>query len=174
MARRPYSTGAVLRPHHLVVEIITYGPVLSGPGVRATCATTRHRLGLVGGMYPYIDLVLITFGCCYGMSPHVVTNPLLSPVLGPLSSETLTEGVQTTAPIPRALTIPQSPPESVLSRPSVFPSGTSSQVAMDILLSIICTFLPYLVFHGHIRDFENTCHFTSAGPPAAPDVVCNS
>src|SRR6266702_2505466 len=32
----------------------------------------------------------------------------------------------------------------------------------------------YTPFHGHVRIFGNTCHFTTACPPAAPDVVCSS
>ncbi|KAH9171954.1 hypothetical protein EDB89DRAFT_1968185 [Lactarius sanguifluus] len=128
-----------------------------------------------------VSLVLITFECCYGVSPQVVTNPLLSPVLGPLSSETLTEGAETTAPIPRALTVPQSPPESVLSSPSVFPSGTSLQSAINEhssphISSISCVFWAPL-FRGHIRGFvwkHSSLYFGWTTVPAAPDVVCNS
>ncbi|KAI9456987.1 hypothetical protein BJY52DRAFT_527106 [Lactarius psammicola] len=161
----------------------TYSSVLSPElpqpaGVQAMDSTTRHGPGLVGGIPTSTQSSLSSLTPDAAMESRLTPpTALLSPLLGFPSSQTLTEGVETTtqgqviaetrgtnavetlpdstppevasagsisvaewrlhqsrlSPHPEAVTIPQSPPESVLSGTSEFPlsSATSLQTALS-------------------------------------------
>ncbi len=121
--------------------------------VQAKGPTTRHGPGITGGIPTPTRTSFSSLPL--GDAEESRPTALLSPLLGLPSSQTLTEGVETSTPPevaslqptsvaewqlrqsrlstdPEALTIPQSPPESVLSSASDFPlsSATSLQTAM--------------------------------------------
>jgi hypothetical protein len=160
--------------------LYTYGSLFLSPElpqVQAVGSRTAHRSGLVGGA-PSSTRSSLSLPSDAAMESRLTPSPapLLSPLLGPPSSQTLTEAVEMTAQeelIPEArgpksketlvdstpaevvsvplssvaewrlrqsrlppqtdsMTIPQSPPESVLSSMSDFPlsSATSLQTRM--------------------------------------------
>ncbi len=102
---RPSPSPPVSSPN--VVErtsTFTYGslflsPELSQPAeVEAMGSTTRHRPGLVGGILTSTQSSFSSLPSDAAMEsrPTTTLTPLLSPLLGLPSSQTLTEGVETT------------------------------------------------------------------------------
>ncbi|KAI9437676.1 hypothetical protein H4582DRAFT_1956920 [Lactarius indigo] len=118
--------------------------VFSSPGssqptkVQAMCSTTRRRPGLLVAS-PHLPNPHY-FGCYYGGSPHVITDPLAKPRSVISVAKDPYERSGDDYPHPAKLTRER----AILS----FISGTSSQSAMKVHLPIIYVFLPCLVFLG--------------------------
>ncbi len=188
---RPSPTPPVPSPDGAeITSTYTYGsflsPELPQPAeIEAMGSTTRHRPGLVGGIPTSTQSSFSSLPSDAAMESHLTPSPtpLLSPLLGLPSSQTLTEGVETTpqeqvpvvipeasgtkavetlanstpaevvsvpptsvaewrlrqsrlSPHPEAVTIPQSPPESVLSTTSDFPLSSATSLRTGIATSL--------------------------------------